>query len=407
MRPLVNLRLAAAALVLAASGAEAQSVAGEWEGIANGSRVRITLDSGATGWTGQFHARSFQQDPMPLAAVARHGDSITVTLPREARGAVLAGRARGDQIGGIILGGDDTVGVFRFARSGTPAARMLMAQLERVRPPERITRPDPDSARLITEDIPRFWAVIDSAPADSLEHWLLRDYLLPGTPGLRDFVPGRIMSAADLALRVQRRRAQYDSARSATLRVAEAAPSIRKAYRALKAIYPEAVFPDVYFVIGRFNSGGTASNNGLLIGAEMYRDPARLPAIVAHELIHFQQEPLVVKASLLTQSFREGAGDFVGELIAGEQINNAAHAYGLAHERELWEEFRSRMHETSTTGWLYGNPPGERPADLGYFMGYQIAKAYYDRATDKTAALREIIRGENPNAILERSKYDP
>ncbi len=44
--------------------------------------------------------------------------------------------------------------------------------------------------------------------------------------------------------------------------VAKAEPAIREAFRKLKDLYPEAVFPDVYFVIGRFNSGGTASRHG-------------------------------------------------------------------------------------------------------------------------------------------------
>lgn len=167
------------------------------------------------------------------------------------------------------------------------------------------------------------------------------------------------------------------------------------------------MFPDVYFVIGRFNSGGTSTRHGLLIGAEMYRDPNRLPAIVSHELIHYQQH--YPNSRLLEHSFLEGSADFLGELIAGAQINSAAHEYGLAHEHQLWQEFKPHFADTTFYPWMYGRPADGRPNDLGYFIGYRIAKAYYDRAADKRKAISDIItaRGGDVKGILEESGYDP
>jgi uncharacterized protein YjaZ len=175
----------------------------------------------------------------------------------------------------------------------------------------------------------------------------------------------------------------------------------------LKELYPPAVFPDVYFVIGRFNSGGTSSRHGLLIGAEMYRDPNRLPAIVSHELIHYQQR--CEAPTLLEHSFLEGSADFIGEMISGTQINNAAHAYGLAHEHELWHEFVPHFADRELYPWMYGTPPNGRPNDLGYFIGYRIAQAYYDKMSDKRQALRDIILacGDATKEILRKSGYNP
>lgn len=42
----------------------------------------------------------------------------------------------------------------------------------------------------------------------------------------------------------------------------------RAAFMALKYLYPKAVFPNVYFVIGRFNSGGHSNPKGLIIGCQ-------------------------------------------------------------------------------------------------------------------------------------------
>jgi uncharacterized protein YjaZ len=79
----------------------------------------------------------------------------------------------------------------------------------------------------------------------------------------------------------------------------------------------------------------------------------------------------------------------------------------MAHEHELWIEFEQRMHGTDVSGWLYGKPPGERPADLGYFIGYRIASAYYAKAGDKMRALAEIIGVTDVDALLVASGYSP
>jgi hypothetical protein len=172
------------------------------------------------------------------------------------------------------------------ASSAEESRRVAAAMVDST---ESTPHTDPDSAKLVTSDIALFWRALDMAAATNLATVLQREYLDRASVGVRDFIPGRIISAADLAAYVTANHARYDSVRAANLDVTRADSAIRAAFHRLKSIYPPAVFPDVYFVIGRFNSGGTSSRHGLLIGAEMYRDPARLPAIVSHELIHYQQ----------------------------------------------------------------------------------------------------------------------
>ena len=57
---------------------------------------------------------------------------------------------------------------------------------------------------------------------------------------------------------------------------------MKACYQNLKKLYEEAVFPPAYFVIGAFNSGGTSTSNGLIMGVEMQQDISKLPYIVAH-----------------------------------------------------------------------------------------------------------------------------
>jgi hypothetical protein len=277
-------------------------------------------------------------------------------------------------------------------------------------PPGPTPRPGPDPAapRIVTSDVALFWEVLDAGPAETLAERLHCDYLRRGTDAVRDLIPNRIVSGERLAETVTEQRERYEAARQVSSTVAEVEPAIRAVFHELKARYPDAVFPDVYFVIGRFNTGGTISQRGLLIGTEMYPDLSGVPPLVAHELIHYQQRPIPVdQRTLLAQSIMEGSADFVAELISGDHTNHRAHEYGLPRERELWNEFSQVMHGSDFAGWLYGSPPEGRPADLGYFIGYRIAQAYYTAAGADGQALHDLLNITDYVEFLERSGYDP
>lgn len=288
---------------------------------------------------------------------------------------------------------------------------------------------DPETAKLITSDIPNFWRVFDKASLISAGELFQREYIDAGSPGLKGFLDNRIVNGRYLAATVAARPRYYAAIRKNTLALdasAEIKESIRAGFRRLKALYADAVFPDVYFVIGRLNSAGTTSSSGLVIGVEMNgRDEstpvdeltnweravtgrvAELPHIVAHELVHIQQSNAGGGGqTLLDYSLREGGADFIAELASGAHTNRVQHAYGNAHERELWEEFRKDMHGADLRHWLFqGDRSTDRPADLGYYIGYRICQEFYRRATDKSEAVRRIIRIADGDAFLRESGY--
>ncbi len=160
-------------------------------------------------------------------------------------------------------------------------------------------------------------------------------------------------------------------------------------------------------MIGAFNSGGTSTKSGLIIGVEMMWDLSGIPGVVAHELIHFNQKYPFAKPTLLEQSLMEGAADFIGELISGRQINGAALQYFEAHENELCGEFASIMNDAIFHGWLYGSAGKKegRPNDLGYAMGYKICKAYYEKQEDKKGAVAHILNLTDAQEFLKSSGY--
>jgi hypothetical protein len=286
----------------------------------------------------------------------------------------------------------------------------------------------PASARLVTDDIPRFWAAFDAMQSSTDTLPLRRDYLDRGTTGLKDFTSLRWKDAKTLAAMVWPRREYYRSVRANTLTVASLEPEIRRIYRMLDTLYADAVFPDVYFAIGGMGTGGTTSDHGLLIGTELFARAADspmnvltpwqqtvvrsidiLPAIVAHELTHYQQRYRTAATTLLGESIREGGADFVSELLTGRTINEHLYAYGAAHEREIWLDFSDEMNGSDHSRWLYNGgtvtATTDRPADLGYWVGYRITQAYYQRQTDKRQALRDIFTIRDVTEFLTASGY--
>jgi len=64
------------------------------------------------------------------------------------------------------------------------------------------------------------------------------------------------------------------------------------------------------------------------------------------------------------------------------------------------------MHGHDASHWLYqGDKSVNRPADLGYYIGYEICKAYYDHARDKRTAVHDIINITDADAFLGASGY--
>ena len=233
--------------------------------------------------------------------------------------------------------------------------------------------------------------------------------------GVKGFIKNRIENGNNLSKTIKANLNYYEAIRESSLSIDKKRERFYECFDNLKKIYPEAVFPDVYFVIGAKNSGGTAFNEGLIIGAEMFGkdkndfkpviDIDYVDEVVAHELIHFQQK-YAQNNTLLAQCIREGSADFICELIAGSHSNTKIHEYGNTHARELWNEFVIQMNGTNWGNWLYSSKDKSRPKDLGYWIGYKIARAYYTNAVDKIKAIQEILNIKDFNSFLADSKYN-
>lgn len=295
------------------------------------------------------------------------------------------------------------------------------------KPAEPIFNQNPEKAQIVTSDIGLFWRAYDLAKPENNLIVYRDEYFKKGSVGLQEFLRSKIGNSCNLVTAIDAAPKYYAALRAQSAKVENYKPQMQASFKKLKEIYPDARFPNVYFLVGRMNTGGTVTFKGLLIGVDMYgkTDDAsvaelsgwkkssvggieQVPFIVAHELIHYQQKyGLFGELSLLGKSLHEGGADFIGELIAGGSIQPQLYEYGNAREKQIWLEFKKEMNGTDTSNWLYqGDKAKDKPADLGYYIGYKITEAYYKRAKDKKQAIKDILDIKDFNAFLKASGYD-
>ena len=149
---------------------------------------------------------------------------------------------------------------------------------------------------------------------------------------------------------------------------------------------------------------------------EMNHSVAGVVPTIAHEFVHTQQHypfwgsltggPRFLRATVLRQSIVEGSADFIAELVTG---HHHQYPYGEAHEAELWAAFQRDMHSKEFGRWLYNGRDtaarGDRPPDLGYFMGYAITRAYFRERTDTARAIHDILHIREFDRFFTQSEY--
>ena len=287
---------------------------------------------------------------------------------------------------------------------------------------------DPEKMEIITSDIDKFWSLYDKLDDPNADEILMNEYIMKGSQGLKTFFEVRLSwRASQLITAVRDYGKYYESIRETSLSLKNYIPTIKAAAAKLKTIYPESIFPPTTFFIGNINNFGTADGGaGQLIGAEFLcdlktadtsqlnrwqksalTDTSKILGIIIHELIHIEQQT-ASPDNLLARAINEGAADFVSELVLGFNLNSRIHAYGNANEKALWEKFKKQMDGTKTDDWLYNGLDDKRgyPADLGYYMGYKICEAYYNKAQDKKQAVKDILTIQDFEKFLSDSGYN-
>ncbi|MEG0185951.1 MAG: DUF2268 domain-containing putative Zn-dependent protease [Stenotrophomonas sp.] len=274
---------------------------------------------------------------------------------------------------------------------------------------------------ILSTDATRFYALYETtAGRPSVAQ--LEQYLAEGTPSLREFARLRRVTAPRIAEAMLRDPSMYANGRTCLAELPAVRQRLVQVFANLQAIYPQAKFPPVAIVVGRSKPIGMTYPKGVVIGlealcaAEFMNANAqdRFVHVIAHEYVHIQQSgvseytPGDPQATVLRESLGEGIAEFIAELVSGNVGNGRHAAWTRGREVHIESAFALELDSTDLKPWLYNYTPGsQEPYDLGYWVGYRIAKAYYLQAKDKREAVRALIEQDNPKTILEASGWTP
>jgi len=271
-----------------------------------------------------------------------------------------------------------------------------------------------------TDDVDLFYRVYDKSGGHPTAEQLQRDYLDQGSEGLHLFARLRNISGQRIADTLAKNPSLYADAKRCLAVLPQVRERLETALHTLGRLYADARFPPVTIAIGRGKPVAVgAPDTGIQVGLEAlcatdWLNPDvedRIVYVLAHEYIHVQQvrahalgekeTPTVLEISLL-----EGIAEFASELIAGQVAYSRNAAAAAGHELEIETRFAADLDKTDLSEWAYNATP-QTPGDLGYWVGYRIAKAYYRNAPDKRQALREILEMDDAQDFLARSGWHP
>ncbi|WP_306351111.1 DUF2268 domain-containing putative Zn-dependent protease [Flavobacterium sp. '19STA2R22 D10 B1'] len=291
--------------------------------------------------------------------------------------------------------------------------------------------------KIYTSDIDNFWTAYDSVQQVSdfskKINLINKLYIDKGTKGLKAFMETRQYNDTLWVELIEKYPKFWNSIRANTLSVKKKTADFEKVIENLKRLYPELKDAEMYFTIGGLRSGGTVKGNMVLIGAEIAtgdyltdvsefknnwlknvfaeQSLDNITSLNIHEYIHTQQNE--GKGSmLLNQCISEGSCDFITELVMQNTLQRKYLSYGNEHEKKIKESFKKEMFSSDFSNWLYNGDQKEESADLGYYIGYEICKAYYNQSKDKKKAIKEIIELDYGNTkavenFLSKFKFYP
>ena len=269
-----------------------------------------------------------------------------------------------------------------------------------------------------TGDVDRFFEVYDEAGGHPAADVLQREYLDRGSVGLQQLARMRNVTGQSIADAIAARPGIYAEARDCLGVLPRVRNRLVVALRKLRDLYPGMRLPPITIAIGRGKPVGVGGRDtGVQIGAEAlcatdWMNPDiedRFVRVIMHEYAHVQQAVAfseIEGATVLAASLEEGAAEFLTELTTG--AISYAYLDGLVagREREIETAFAADAHKTDLSDWLYNSTP-QKPADLGYWVGYRIVQSYYHHADDKHAAIRDILEMTDPEEFRARSGWQP
>jgi hypothetical protein len=284
----------------------------------------------------------------------------------------------------------------------------------------RLSPPIGSSASFVLEDAVRFAEVFArlSSVTDSAA-FLDTAYIARGTPGLRAYQARYPLSGTGLVNAIRRFPQDYASVGQRVDWLATQEDTLRRVLEHYARVVPGAVMLPVYFVVGEHFGVNSGSEVGPLLSIEngaAQIEKTALPEFIAHEMTHIQQfsavglaryrELYISRPWLLGVVVREGIAEFVAELVTGRVTQPRAKEYFDRNKRQLWTEFQGLLCSTENGDWVGARTRDpSRPRSLGYAIGAEIARMYYQAAPNKSEALKTLVSSDDYAAIFLASGF--
>lgn len=278
---------------------------------------------------------------------------------------------------------------------------------------------------IIRSDIDNFWKAYDQIIAleDSLEQVeiLKREFIDKASLGQQTMFQVRNYRAEEYLQAIKNYPKFWNAIRPNMERISSFSTDIGEGVATFFELYPEADPAELYFTMGVFRSPGTTLDSLILIGCELAMGDAELPIdefpkrmqyvadyfqndpmkdivfLNVHEYVHTQQKTSY-DVNLLAQCTREGVAEFIAELVYQKPSPSTAIIFGKENDAAIKARFAKEMFSHYYQNWLWSSFENEfKVRDLGYYIGYAIAKKYYEQATDKQAAIKTLIELDYTN----------
>jgi len=272
---------------------------------------------------------------------------------------------------------------------------------------------------VFTEDVTNYWNAYDKiiTTKDSILQlkYLNEEFINKASVGQKTMFNVRNCTPEEYLSNINNYPKFWKSIRKNTLKAKDFGHGIKKGLLKLKASYSNFKPAKVYFTVGTFRAGATAIDSLVMIGVEQQLgdstvDTSEFPEsfsrvkdflksnpidnadfLSIHEFVHTQQVN-IKKPYLLLSVVREGVAEFIAEKLSGITSTTPAVVFGKQHPVQVREVFEKEMFTTFHGFWLWNSYLKKlNHSDLGYYVGYAIAKKYYENATDKSKVIKELI----------------
>jgi hypothetical protein len=277
---------------------------------------------------------------------------------------------------------------------------------------------------IVSSDINNFWEAYDKINTikDTVLqlNYLNKLFIDKASKGQKELFEKRNYKPNEYVKAINTYPKFWKTIRENTLNTKSYSAEIMEGITKFKEMYPEMKPAIIYYTMGVFRTPGTGFDDTVLIGSEfalgtskadVSEFPERLNYVKTyyatnpiqniqflnvHEYVHTQQSEMV--ENTLSLALYEGIADFIAYKATTKEAPFPYVNYGKENDEKLRNAFEEEMFNFRKMGlWMWNANNQFKTRDLIYYIGFKIAALNYEKATDKTQAIKEMIELEYTN----------